>query len=166
MAFAIAEDAVTRAFQNLGNEWALLAAGNESKSNAMTVSWGSLGFIWQRPVVMAMVRPQRYTYEFTEAEELFSLSFYGREYRKALSVMGTRSGRDGDKVAEAGLTPCLIDGVPGFKEAYLTVIVRKLYRGKLEEAGFLSKAIGAEFYPEKDYHTLYFGEVVKTVGRP
>lgn len=165
MPFAIAKDAVTRAFQNLGNEWALLAAGDEKKSNAMTVSWGSLGFIWQRPVVMVMVRPQRYTYEFTEAEEMFSVSFYERKHRRALSVMGTKSGRDGDKVAEAGLTPCLIDGVPGFEEAYLTVIARKLYRGKLEEAGFLSKAVDAEFYPEKDYHTLYFGELVRVVER-
>jgi flavin reductase (DIM6/NTAB) family NADH-FMN oxidoreductase RutF len=165
MSFAIADDAVTRAFQNLGNEWALLAAGDAKQFNAMTISWGSLGFIWQRPIVTVLVRPPRYTHRFVDEFERFSVSFYDRKYRKALNVMGTQSGRDTDKIAQSGLTPEFIDGVPTFKEAYLTVIARKIYRGQMEQSGFIAPSFSAEFYPEKDYHTVYFAELVKTVGK-
>lgn len=162
MAHPIATDAVTRAFQTIGNEWALLAAGDEARFNAMTISWGSLGFIWQRPIVTVLVRPPRFTHQFTETFETFSVSFY-KGHRRALSIMGNQSGRDGDKVAAAGLTPQFIDGVPTFKQAYLTVIARKLYRGELTAPGFLDPSIDADFYPEKDYHTFYHAEILKVV---
>lgn len=165
MAFAVAEDAVTKAFQNIGNEWALLTAGDVKRFNTMTISWGTLGFIWQRPVVTVLVRPPRYTHEFVEEFESFSVSFYERKYRAALSILGTKSGRDTDKVGLSGLTPAFVEGVPTFKEAYLTVVARKIYRGRLESAGFLVPPVDVEFYPEKDYHTVYFAELVKTVGR-
>ena len=164
MAFAVATDAVTKAFQNLGNEWALLAAGDAKKFNAMTISWGSLGFIWQRPVITALVRPPRYTHQFMEECESFSIGFFDRKYRAALALLGTKSGRDGDKIADSELTPVFDEGVPIFKEAYLTVIARKIYRGQLESAGFLAPEVDAEFYPEKDYHTMYIAELVRTIG--
>lgn len=163
MPLPVADDAVTRAFQNIGNEWALLTAGDESRFNTMTISWGCLGVIWQRPVVTVLVRPQRYTHDFTERFDRFSVSFY-RKRRKELSLLGTKSGRDSDKVAQAGLTPHFIDGVPTFREAYLTVIARKLYRGRLEEAGFLVPSVEREFYPEKDHHTVYYAELVRSIA--
>jgi flavin reductase (DIM6/NTAB) family NADH-FMN oxidoreductase RutF len=163
MPFAIADNTVTRAFQNIGNEWALLSSGDEKHFNAMTISWGSLGFIWQRPVVTVLVRPPRYTHKFMDEFERFSVSFYDRKYRKALNILGSKSGRDIDKTALSGLTPAFVDGVPTFKEAYLTVIARKIYRGQLESAGFLVPAVDEESYPKKDYHTVYFAELVKTV---
>jgi flavin reductase (DIM6/NTAB) family NADH-FMN oxidoreductase RutF len=165
MPFSIADDAVTRAFQNIGNEWALLSVGDEKHFNTMTISWGSLGFIWQRPVLTVVVRPQRYTHEFTDKFEKFSVSFYDRKHRHALNILGTKSGRDTDKIALSGLTPVFVDGVPTFKEAFLTVIARKIYRGQLESAGFLVPSVDAEFYPEKDYHTVYIAELVKTVEK-
>lgn len=165
MAFAVANDAVTKAFQNLGNDWALIAAGNENDFNAMTISWGSLGFIWQRPIITAMVRPQRHTYKFTEKFETFSISFFNESHRKAMTIMGTKSGRDQDKIKLAGLTPTFIDGVPAFKEAYLTAIARKLYRGKFEQAGFLDQKVIDEWYPEKDFHTVYYAELIKVAAR-
>jgi flavin reductase (DIM6/NTAB) family NADH-FMN oxidoreductase RutF len=164
MSYPIAPDAVTKAFQTLGNDWALLAAGDETAFNAMTISWGSLGFIWQRPIVSVLVRPPRYTHDFTERCDTFSVSFYHGQ-RKALSLMGSQSGRDIDKVARTGLTPLFVAGTPTFEEAYLTVIVRKLYRGELTGAGFLDPAIDAEFYPAKDYHTVYHGEILQLVER-
>jgi flavin reductase (DIM6/NTAB) family NADH-FMN oxidoreductase RutF len=163
MPFAIADHAVTKAFQNIGNKWALLTAGDAKHFNAMTISWGSLGFIWQRPVVTVLVRPPRYTHEFMDEFESFSVSFYDKKYRKALNILGTKSGRDTDKIALSELTPTFVDGVPTFKEAYLTVIARKIYRGQLESVGFLVPSVDTEFYPEKDYHTVYFAELVKTV---
>jgi flavin reductase (DIM6/NTAB) family NADH-FMN oxidoreductase RutF len=163
MPFAIADNAITKAFQNIGNEWALLTAGNAEHFNTMTISWGSLGFIWQRPVVTVLVRPPRYTHEFMDAFERFSVSFYDEKYRKALNILGSKSGRDTDKIAQSRLTPDFVDGVPTFREANLTVIARKIYRGQMESAGFLVPSLDAEFYPEKDYHTIYFAELVKTV---
>jgi flavin reductase (DIM6/NTAB) family NADH-FMN oxidoreductase RutF len=165
MPFAIADNAVTRAFQNIGNEWALLTAGDAEHFNAMTIGWGSVGFIWQRPVITVLVRPPRYTHEFMDKFERFSVSFYDHKYRKALTILGSKSGRDTGKIALSGLTPEFVDGVPTFKEANLTVIARKIYRGQLESAGFLVPSVDAEFYPEKDYHTVYFAELVKTVEK-
>ena len=162
MTYPIASDAVTKAFQNLGNEWALVAFGEENHFNAITVSWGSLGFIWKRPIVTVMVRPQRYTWDFSEKYRNFSVSFYRPEYHNALSVMGSLSGRDTDKIAQAGLTPVFVGGVPTFKEAYLTVTARTVYRGQLEESGFRESSFCEEYYPQKDYHTLYHGELLHT----
>ena len=163
MPFAIPDNAVTRAFQNIGNEWALLTAGDAEHFNTMTIGWGSVGFIWQRPVVTVLVRPPRYTHEFMDKFERFSVSFYDHKYRKALTILGGKSGRDTDKIALSGLTPEFVDGVPTFKEANLTVIARKIYRGQLDCAVFLVPSVDAEFYPEKDYHTVYFAELLKTV---
>jgi len=165
MAFSIADSEVTKAFQNIGNEWALLSVGAEKHFNAMTISWGSLGFIWQRPVITVLVRPPRYTHEFMDEFENFSVSFYDRKYRNALNILGTQSGRDTNKIALSGLTPAFVDGVPTFKDAYLTVIAHRIYRGQMESAGFLIPAVDEEFYPKKDYHTVYFAELVKTVGK-
>jgi flavin reductase (DIM6/NTAB) family NADH-FMN oxidoreductase RutF len=163
MAFPVASDAVARAFQNIGNDWAVLAAGDARHFNAMTISWGSLGFIWQRPVVTVLVRPPRYTHQFMEECASFSVSFYDRKYREALTILGTKSGRDTDKIAQSGLTPVFIDDVPTFKESYLAVIARKIYRGQMESAGFLIPPVDEEFYPLKDYHTMYVAELIKIV---
>lgn len=165
MPFATADDAVVKAFQTIGNEWALLSAGNEQRFNAMTISWGSLGFIWQRPIVTVLVRPQRYTHEFMDRFPNFSVSFFARQHHEALNILGTESGRDSDKIARSGLTPYFAEGAPVFHEAYLTVIARKLYRGKLEGAGFLDSSIDEQFYPHKDHHTVYHAEIVKTIGK-
>jgi flavin reductase (DIM6/NTAB) family NADH-FMN oxidoreductase RutF len=163
MPLAIADNAVNKAFQNIGNEWALLTAGDAEHFNTMTIAWGSVGFIWQRPVVTVLVRLSRYTHKFMDEFERFSVSFYDQKYRNALAILGSKSGRDTDKIAQSGLTPDFVDGVPTFKQAYLTVIARKIYRGQIESAGFLVPAMDAELYPEKDYHTVYFAELLKTV---
>ena len=165
MPIEIADNAVIKAFQNIGKEWALLTAGDAKRFNTMTIGWGSVGFIWQRPVVTVLVRPPRYTHKFMDEFERFSVSFYDKKYRKALNILGSKSGRDTDKIAQSGLTPDFVDGVPTFKEANLTVIAHKIYRGQLESAGFLVPSVDAEFYPQKDYHTVYFAELVKTAGK-
>lgn len=83
----------------------LVTAGNAEKFNMMTASWGGLGFLWNRPVAFVFIRPQRYTFDFVERNEGFTLSFFGEEYRKVLQLCGTKSGREIDKVAETKLTP-------------------------------------------------------------
>ena len=97
-------------FQKIGKQWMLITAGNESGYNTMTASWGGAGVMWGKPSVTAYIRPQRYTKEFVDREETFTLSFYGEEYRKALNLFGTVSGKDRDKIKEAaerlGVGPC------------------------------------------------------------
>ena len=93
----------------------LVTAGNAEKFNMMTASWGGLGFLWNRPVAFVFIRPQRYTFDFVERNEGFTLSFFGEEYRKVLQLCGTKSGREIDKVAETKLTPiCNSIGKYGF----------------------------------------------------
>ncbi|MDR3435122.1 flavin reductase [Telmatospirillum sp.] len=163
MSSDVVDNAVTHAFQGLGHEWALLTAGDKKKFNTMTISWGALGFIWERPIVTVMVRPVRYTYGFIEKFNEFTVSFYTRQYRKSLAILGSKSGRDVDKVALAGLTPTFIDGIPTFKESYLTVVARKLCRMQLKPTDFVNQNLDGEFYPEKDYHTVYQAEIIKVV---
>ena len=94
------------AMQLIGHDWMLVTAGTPEHFNMMTASWGGLGFMWKKPVAFVVIRPQRHTFGFIEAGEEFTLSFFSHEYHKALTVCGTTSGRDTDKVAASGLTPC------------------------------------------------------------
>jgi len=150
-------------FDLIGKDWMLItAAGKNDKGeetvNTMTASWGGMGFLWNRPVAFCFVRPQRYTYRFTEQAERFSLSFFGEEHREALRLCGTKSGRDLDKFAAAGLTPDEYDGVPVIKEARLALICRKLYAATLEKEGFcLSELL--QNYTAGDYHRMYIVEI-------
>ena len=153
---------------HLWNEqWLLLTAGDFSRNrfNTMTVAWGSFGTMWHKPFAQIVVRPGRYTHQFTEEFGSFTLSGLPEEYRNALKILGTRSGRDGDKIAEAGLTPIASSAVaaPAFDEAELIVQCRMLYRQQMDPGGFLHEDIETN-YPAKDYHTIYYGEIVAVEG--
>lgn len=149
------------------NQWLLLTAGDfaEGHFNSMTVAWGSLGVMWNKPFVQVVVRPVRYTYQFLERYETFTLCAFPEAYRKALSLLGTKSGRDGDKIAEAGLTPIASTRVaaPAFAEADLIIECRKVYWDDLAPAHFLAPEI-EQNYPQKDYHRIYFGEIMAILG--
>jgi flavin reductase (DIM6/NTAB) family NADH-FMN oxidoreductase RutF len=148
-------------------QWLLLTAGDfaAGEYNTMTVAWGSLGCMWNRPFAQVVVRPTRYTYEFMERFDSFTLTAFPEPLRPALQLLGTRSGRDGDKIAKAGLTPIASTAVaaPGFAEAELILECRKLYWQDLEPAQFLHPGIEAN-YPERDYHRVYFGEILAAFG--
>jgi flavin reductase (DIM6/NTAB) family NADH-FMN oxidoreductase RutF len=133
--------------------------------NTMTVGWGSLGVMWRRPFVQVVVRPTRYTYEFMEQYDTFTLCAFPEVYRQALQLLGTKSGRDGDKIAEAGLTPIASTLVPapGFAEADLIVECREMYWQDMDPAQFLDPAI-ENHYAKKDYHRITFGEVMAING--
>lgn len=150
-------------FTKIGTEWMLITAGDEKSFNTMTASWGGMGIMWNKKVITAYIRPQRYTKEFVDANELFTVSFYDKEYRKALNICGTKSGRDCDKVKEAGLTPCFIDGTTAFEEANMIFVLRKLYSDPMPAENFLDKEIDQKYYPNKDYHTMYVSEIVKVL---
>lgn len=151
---------------NIWQDALLLTAGENEpgKFNAMTIGWGSIGYMWKVPIVQVMVRPGRYTYEFTEKYDSFTVSVFGPEYKQALTIMGTKSGRDGDKIKEAKLTPCPSHTVaaPGFEEAQLILECRKIYYDDLK-AEHCTDAIAA-FYPKHDWHRLYIGQVEAVYG--
>ena len=110
-------------FNLIGEKWMLVAAADkQGKSNAMTASWGGMGILWGKKVAFVFIRPQRYTKNFVDEAENFSLSFFGEEYRKMLSYMGRVSGRDKDKIKNSGLTLKIVDGSPVFQEAEMTHI--------------------------------------------
>lgn len=149
-------------------EWMLLTAGcGERGYNTMTASWGHMGAIWGHggglPTTVVYVRPQRYTKEFMDREEKYTLCFFSQEHKKALGYLGSHSGRDEDKVAKVGLTPVYGDGYTYFAEAELVLVCRKLYRAPLVEEGFLDKSIIDECYPDKDYHDMYIGQIVEVL---
>ncbi len=145
----------------ISDGWGLVTAGNENGFNTMTVSWGALGEIWGKDAAFIFIRPQRYTKEFLDREEYFTLSFYGEEYKSALRICGAKSGRDIDKAKEAGLTPVFTDGTVTFKEAKYTVVCRKIAVQELNPQGFIDAGIESN-YSKKDYHIIYIGEIIKT----
>ena len=150
-------------------DWFLLGCGDFAKGhfNAMTVAWGGLGVMWSKAIAMVVVRPQRYTHEFMETYPDFTLCSFPRRYREALNLLGSVSGRQGDKIARSGLSPRESTAVrsPSFAEASLVIECRKIYRDAIDPAGFLDPGIAAN-YPSRDYHSLYFGEVVAARGTP
>lgn len=157
------EDLEFNPFTKIGKEWMLITAGNEEKCNTMTASWGGVGIMWGKSVVTAYIRPQRYTKEFVDAEDTFTISFYKEEYRKALNVCGSVSGRDADKIKDAGLTPYYVDGTAAFEEAEMIFVCKKLYHQDMAPEHFDEKENDTKWYPEKDYHTMYIGEITKVL---
>lgn len=150
-----------------GKHWLVLAAGDFAAGdfNAMTVAWGSFGTMWSKPFAQIVVRPTRYTYQFLERYETFTLSGLPEDYRTALDVLGTQSGRNGDKIAAAGLTPVAASRVqaPTFAEADLVIECRKMYWDDMAPEHFLRPELDAN-YPARDYHRIYFGEIVAIAG--
>lgn len=149
------------------NKWLLLTAGDFSKKhfNSMTVGWGSFGVMWNKPLAMVVVRPTRFTYHFIEQYESFTLCAFPGTYRKALKILGTKSGRDGDKIAEAGLQPIASTKIsaPAFAEAELIIECRKMYWHDFDPSHFLDASIQIN-YPLLDYHRVYFGEIMVVMG--
>lgn len=145
------------------SEWMLIAAGSEKSFNMMTASWGGMGYLWNKPVVFIFVRPERYTYYFVENSDHFTLSFFGKEYKKALSVCGSTSGRDTDKVKASGLTPFFTElGTPAFEEAELIVECKKMYAEDMKPASFLDRQPLNSYYGDNGggMHKMYIGEIV------
>ena len=146
----------------IGADWMLITAGDHVAHNTMTASWGSVGYMWNRPIAVAVVRPQRYTFEFTEREQMMTLSFLTEEYRDALQYCGTHSGRDKDKISKAGLSVAFTDGdVPAIAQARLVLECRKMYSGMLREENFVDKELVDRWYPDGDFHKMYVMEIVK-----
>ena len=152
------KDLDMNAFQAIGQDWMLITAKKQNAVNTMTASWGGIGVLWGENVVTAYIRPQRYTKEFVDQQECFSLSFFDG-YKKELSVLGTVSGRDQDKIHDVNFHITYLEDVPTFKEAKLVFIVEKIYQDDIKPECFLNHQLDEKWYPEKDYHTMYIAKI-------
>ena len=144
----------------IGQDWALLTAEKNGVANTMTISWGQFGVMWGMDVVVVGVRPQRFTKEFVDAASAFSVSFFDSSFKDTLSYLGTVSGRDEPKIEKSGLTLCQMDGTPAFAEAHTIITAEKVFAQPLLEESFLQTSTVNSWYPEKDFHTLYFGRIL------
>lgn len=158
-----AEELTLNPFTKIGKEWLLITAGNEEKCNTMTASWGAMGVMWGKNAVTVYIRPQRYTKEFVDREDVFTISVLGEEYRKALGYCGKVTGRDIDKIKEAGLTPYFTDKTVGIEEADMIMVCRKMYHQELAPQCFDETENDSRWYPDKDYHMMYIAEITKVL---
>ncbi|MCH5352565.1 MAG: flavin reductase family protein [Acutalibacter sp.] len=157
-------------FTKWSKDWGLVTAADGEKVNTMTVAWGALGVLWSKNMVTVYVHPNRYTHEFMEKADKFSVTFFGDQrdplipdQREALNLLGSVSGRDRDKIAESGLTVEWQDGAPAFKEAALTITCRMVYREALRRENFVSEELSAECWgggKDTPLHSMYIGEVI------
>ena len=150
-------------FELIGQDWMLVTAGDKDSFNTMTASWGGFGILWNKNVATIYSRPSRYTHDFIEKSDRVTLSFYPEECRRALQICGTKSGRDCDKVAEAGLTPVELEsGAMTFSQSRLTLECRKLFKTEMAEENFVDKSIFGDWYGDAADgapHTIYILEI-------
>jgi len=142
--------------------WAILTAGSENDCNGMTVSWGAIGEIWGKAAMFVFVRPQRYTHDFCEKSDYFTVSCFGGKEREALSFFGSKSGRDYDKFGETGLTAKADGDYVYCDEAELVFLCKKSAKTILQPENFFDGAIN-DCYKANDYHDIYVGEIVKVL---
>lgn len=151
-------------FKKFNKDWALLTVGDKNKYNTMTISWGTLGTLWHKEVVTVFVRNSRYTHEFIENNEYFTVSFYSDEYKKDLGILGSVSGRDKDKVSLTKLTPEFLDNTTTFEEASETLVCKKIYMQDMDISA-IPVDIKDKLYSDSDIHTTVIGEVVDILSK-
>jgi hypothetical protein len=161
-------------FELIGDKWMLITASKRGSGNGecntMTASWGGMGIMWGKPIANCVVRPVRYTYEFMEAADYFTLTFFSEKYRDALNVFGKESGRDINKSEvskEYGLAPETMrldddssKSVHFFTPFDIMLVCEKIYYQDIDPAHFINKDLDRN-YPNKDYHRMYFGEIIR-----
>jgi flavin reductase (DIM6/NTAB) family NADH-FMN oxidoreductase RutF len=151
-------------FVAIGNEWMLIAAEKGGKTNAMTASWGGVGIMWGKPSAFVFIRQTRYTKEFVDAGDHFTLNFFGGNFKKELGYFGRVSGRDEDKIAKIGMNVSTVENVPVFDDATTVLVCRKMFTQKLDEAGFIDRKVLEQNYEigsSDSMHSIYIAEIEK-----
>lgn len=152
-------------FQMIGSDWMLVTAENEGKVNTMTASWGGLGVLWSKNVAFVFIRESRYTKEFIDNTDTFSLSFFNGSHRMELKYLGAVSGRNEDKIHNCRLTVAHHDETPYFDEANTVLICRKMAAQPISKEFFLDSGIDSSFYKSGDYHVMYIAEIKDIMAR-
>lgn len=152
-------------FQKIGNEWFLITAEKNKKVNTMTASFGGLGIFWNHNVVFIFIKGARYTKEFIDESDTFSISFYDTEkYRKDMTYLGSVSGRDENKIEKVGFTIVHEDEIPYFEEANTVLLCKKLSSHHLAPEGILNPEILKKWYSDgKGYHNMYVGQILRVL---
>lgn len=157
----IAPEALERdPFTMIGKDWMLITAHDKGVVNTMTASWGGMGILWNKKVVYAFIRPQRYTKQFVDASDTFTLSFYNEKHRDALRYFGVKSGRDEDKIAKMNFHPIIDGDAAYFEESDCVLVCRKLYAQYMQPECFIDQELVQKEYPNEDYHMIYVGEII------
>ena len=151
-------------FEKIGKEWALVSAGSRKKANTMTISWGGVGVLWGKNVAFIFIRDSRYTKEFIDSNDFFSVSFLNDQYRDALNYCGSHSGKDEDKLKNAGLNWNYKLSIPFVDEGNLILLCQKLSATKINEDSFLTPDI-KKWYTDGNMHTMYVAEILEVLAR-
>ncbi|MDK2867814.1 MAG: hypothetical protein PWP38_2129 [Clostridiales bacterium] len=141
------------------DRWPLLAAGTSDDFNFMTVSWGMIGELWFHDAVAVYVRHSRHTFQYMENHSQFTLSILKPGFEQALSIAGSKSGRDINKTAATGLTPVVIDGGIAFEEAEYVIVAKRLFQSDLDYKAIEDEAIIKRAYGNGDPHRMYIGAI-------
>lgn len=150
----------------------LITTKADDKVNSMTISWGTLGIEWSKPIFTVFIRENRFTKRQLEKNPEFTINIpYGAFDKKILGICGTKSGYSVDKIKELELTlekPNSVS-VPAIKELPLTLECKIIYKQKQDEQAVTEENKNI-FYPQdvdssyhganKDYHTAYYGEII------
>lgn len=152
-------------FTKFSKDWALVTAGDKTKYNTMTVSWGGVGVLWGKNVAFIFIRDSRYTKEFIDNGDFFTVAFLGEEYRDALKYCGANSGRDEDKFKKAELTPAFMHSIPYPDEANFVIMCKKMAAVPITDDTFIDNEIAAKWYADGDMHTMYVGEIIDIMAR-
>ena len=146
-------------FEEINKNWMLITAKNsDGKVNTMTASWGMMGEIWGKEAVTVYIRQSRYTKEFVDSQEYFTLSLFDG-YKKELGVLGSKSGRDGDKISEVGFTIEEVDNQPTFSQCKAVLVCKKMYQNDIAIKDMKEDIVKA-MYQDGDQHTMYIAEIV------
>ena len=143
-----------------GDRWALIGAGDEKNHNIMTVSWGTLGRLWNKDVATVFIRPQRHTFDLIDNEDFFTINFLDEKYRESLNICGARSGADCDKFELAKLTPHYTDGTTAVEQSSYFIVCKKIAKTEMKPEDFLDESI-SKFYKDNDFHSVFIGEIIK-----
>ena len=154
-------------FETFGKRHPILCAGTEERHNAMTIAWGSLGNVWKYLAATVYVQPTRHTHDLMEERDTFSVCWLDpQRHRHAIAIMGSMSGRDGDKYEASGLTAAFADGTPVVAEADLVLVCRKIYAHDFDRDSILDEDARENMYGEGwAPHTVYVGEVLHAYVR-
>lgn len=145
-------------FDSIGEGWLLITGYKDGVVNTMTASWGGLGILWSKPVATVFVRPERYTKEFIDQTDYFTITFFNG-YKKELGILGTKSGRDGDKIKEVDFHVEMIEDLPSFQEGTHMMICKKLYVDSLKQEKFLDQSIFTKNYTKGGIHDMYIAQI-------
>lgn len=155
-------------FNKIGNDWMLVTAATKDKVNALTASWGGAGVLWGKNVVYIFIRESRFTKEFIDASDTFSLTFFNKKYKNDLKYFGAVSGRQEDKFKESHMHVNYRGGTPYVDEGELVFLCKKMAAVPITDENFTDAEILENWYAGKDkdnYHTMYVGEIIEVLAR-